>query len=297
MQLVETPLRDFTARFSRDRIAIGALAVLALILFAAVFAPLLSPQNPYNLAQLDILDSKLAPGAKAAEGFTYWLGSDEQGRDMFSAILYGLRISLGVGVMSTLVALTIGMAVGLISAYAGGWLDNLIMRLVDLQLSFPSILIALILLAVVGQGVDKIVIALITVQWAYYARTVRGTALAEMKKEYVDAARVMAFSGSRIVFRHILPNVLPPLIVVATVQVAHAIALEATLSFLGLGMPITSPSLGLLISNGFAHLLSGRYWISFFPGVALLVTIVAINLVGDRLRDVLNPRLASHYGA
>jgi peptide/nickel transport system permease protein len=296
MQLTEAPLRQFIASFARDRIAMGALVVLALILFAAIFAPLLSPQNPYNLAQLDILDSKLAPGAKAAEGFTYWLGSDEQGRDMYSAILYGLRISLGVGVMSTVVALAIGMAVGLISAYAGGWLDNFIMRLVDLQLSFPSILIALILLAVVGQGVDKIVIALIAVQWAYYARTVRGTALAEKKKEYVDAARVMAFSGTRIVFRHILPNVLPPLIVVATVQVAHAIALEATLSFLGLGMPITSPSLGLLISNGFAHLLSGRYWISFFPGVALLVTIVAINLVGDRLRDVLNPRLSSHYG-
>jgi peptide/nickel transport system permease protein len=291
-----TPFRDFTVSFSRDRIALVALAVLALILFAAIFAPLVTPQNPYNLAQLDILDSKLPPGMKATAGFTLWMGSDEQGRDMYSAILYGLRISLGVGASSTVIALALGMAIGLISAYAGGWLDNLIMRLVDLQLSFPSILIALILLAVVGQGVDKIVIALITVQWAYYARTVRGAALAEKRKEYVDAARVMAFNSSRIVFRHILPNVLPPLIVVATVQVAHAIALEATLSFLGLGMPITSPSLGLLISNGFAHLLSGRYWISFFPGIALLVTIVAINLVGDRLRDVLNPRLASHYG-
>ncbi|HET9403843.1 MAG TPA: ABC transporter permease [Burkholderiales bacterium] len=290
-------MSDLTATFARDRIAIVALGTLSLILLAAVFAPLVSPQNPYNLAQLDILDSKLAPGSSAGAGFTFWLGSDDQGRDMGSAILYGLRISLGVGVVSTLFALAIGMAVGLLSAYAGGWIDNLIMRLVDLQLSFPSILIALILLAVVGQGVDKIVIALITVQWAYYARTVRGAALAEQKKEYVDAARVMAFSSGRIVFRHILPNVLPPLIVVATVQVAHAIALEATLSFLGLGMPITEPSLGLLISNGFAHLLSGRYWISFFPGVALLVTIVAINLVGDRLRDVLNPRLASHYGA
>jgi peptide/nickel transport system permease protein len=297
MSIAQATFKEFSAGFGRDRIAMAALAALALILLAAVFAPFLSPQNPYNLAELDILDSKLAPGAKAAEGFTYWLGSDEQGRDMFSAILYGLRISLGVGVTSTVVALAIGMVVGLVSAYAGGWLDNLIMRLVDLQLSFPSILIALILLAVVGQGVDKIVIALIAVQWAYYARTVRGAALAEKKKEYVDAARVMAFSDSRIVFRHILPNVLPPLIVVATVQIAHAIALEATLSFLGLGMPITSPSLGLLISNGFAHLLSGRYWISFFPGVALLITIVAINLVGDRLRDVLNPRLASHYGA
>jgi peptide/nickel transport system permease protein len=296
MQLAETPLRQFSASFAGDRIAVVALAALVVILLAAIFAPWITPQNPYNLAQLDIMDSKLAPGLKATAGFTFWMGSDEQGRDMFSAILYGLRISLGVGVMSTFFALGIGMAIGLVSAYAGGWLDNLIMRLVDLQLSFPAILIALVLLAVLGQGVDKIVIALITVQWAYYARTVRGAALAERRKEYVDAARVMAFSDTRIVFRHILPNVLPPLIVVATVQVAHAIALEATLSFLGLGMPITSPSLGLLISNGFAHLLSGRYWISFFPGVALLVTIVAINLVGDRLRDVLNPRLASHYG-
>ena len=290
-------LLEVARGFSRDRIAMAALVTLGIILLAAIFAPWVTPQNPYNLAQLDILDSKLAPGMKATAGFTFWMGSDEQGRDMFSAILYGLRISLGVGVMSTFFALAIVMAVGLVSAYAGGWLDNLIMRLVDLQLSFPAILIALVLLAVLGQGVDKIVIALITVQWAYYARTVRGAALAERRKEYVDAARVMAFSDTRIVFRHILPNVLPPLIVVATVQVAHAIALEATLSFLGLGMPITSPSLGLLISNGFAHLLSGRFWISFFPGIALLVTIVAINLVGDRLRDVLNPRLASHYGA
>jgi peptide/nickel transport system permease protein len=282
--------------FARDRIAVAAVAVLFLILLSAVLAPFITPQNPYNLAQLDIMDSKLAPGAKAGEGFTFWLGSDDQGRDMVSAILYGLRISLGVGVASTLAALALGMAIGLISAYAGGWVDNLIMRLVDLQLSFPSILIALILLAVVGQGVDKIVIALIAVQWAYYARTVRGAALVEKRKEYVDAARVMAFSNLRIVFRHILPNVLPAMIVVATVQVAHAIALEATLSFLGLGMPITEPSLGLLIANGFAHLLSGRYWISFFPGVALLLTIVAINMVGDRLRDILNPRLSSHYG-
>jgi len=296
MIAAQAPLRQFTAGFARDRVAVVALVMLALILFAATFAPWLTPQNPYNLAQLDIMDSKLAPGIKAGAGFTFWLGSDEQGRDMYSAILYGLRISLGVGALSTVIALAFGMAIGLVSAYAGGWLDSLIMRLVDLQLSFPAILIALVLLAVTGQGVDKIVIALITVQWAYYARTVRGAALAERRKEYVDAARVMAFSSARIVFRHILPNVLPPLIVVATVQVAHAIALEATLSFLGLGMPITSPSLGLLISNGFAHLLSGRYWISFFPGVALLITIVAINLVADRLRDVLNPRLAYHYG-
>jgi peptide/nickel transport system permease protein len=297
MQSADASIKLFAGDFARDRIAASAVFVLCLILSVAVFAPWITPQNPYDLAQLEILDSKLPPGATATAGFTLWLGSDEQGRDLLSAILYGLRTSLAVGIVSTVVALAIGMIVGLVSAYAGGWLDAFVMRLVDLQLSFPSILIALVLLAVAGQGVDKIVIALVLVQWAYYARTVRGAALVERGKEYVDAARVMAFSDARIVLRHILPNVLPALLVVATVQIAHAIALEATLSFLGLGMPITSPSLGLLISNGFAHLLSGRYWMSFFPGLALLVTIVAINLVGDRLRDVLNPRLQSHFGA
>jgi peptide/nickel transport system permease protein len=210
---------------------------------------------------------------------------------MLSAIFYGLRISLGVGVLSTVLALGLGLAVGLVAGYFGGRTDAVIMRLVDLQLSFPAILIALILLAVLGQGVDKIVVALVTVQWAYYARTVRGAVLVERHKEYVEAAIGLQLGTARILFRHLLPNVMPPLIVVATVQVAHAIALEATLSFLGLGMPITSPSLGLLISNGFTYLLSGKYWISFFPGIALLVTIVGINLVGDQLRDVLNPRL------
>lgn len=288
---VSSPLREFVANYSRSHIAVAALIALLLILSIAICAPLISPQNPYDLAQLDIMDSKLAPGGKSSAGWTFLLGTDDQGRDMLSAIFYGLRISLGVGVFSTLVALAIGILVGLIAAYMGGWVDAVIMRIVDLQLSFPAILIALILLAILGQGVDKIVAALIIVQWAYYARTVRGAALVEKRKEYVDAAVCLGYSPARIVLRHIMPNVLPPLIVVATVQVAHAIALEATLSFLGLGMPITSPSLGLLISNGFTHLLSGKYWISFFPGLALLLTIVAINLVGDQLRDVLNPRL------
>lgn len=276
--------------FARNRIAIAAVAALFLILLSAVLAPLISPQNPYDLAQLDILDSKLAPGASGMTGMTYWLGTDDQGRDMLSAIFYGLRISLLVAALSTIAALAIGMAIGLAAAYAGGALDALIMRIVDIQLSFPSILIALVLLAVMGQGVDKIVVALIAAQWAYYARTVRSVALVEKRKEYVDAALCLGYSTPRIVLRHILPNCLPPMIVVATVQVAHAITLEATLSFLGLGTPITSPSLGLLIANGFTHLLSGKYWISFFPGIALLITIVSINLVGDHLRDVLNPR-------
>jgi peptide/nickel transport system permease protein len=288
---VSSPFREFASGYARSRVAVAALVMLLLILAIALCAPLISPQNPYDLAQLDIMDSKLAPGAKSSAGWTFVLGTDDQGRDMLSAIFHGLRISLGVGVFSTVVALAIGIVVGLVAAYVGGWADAVIMRVVDLQLSFPAILIALILLAILGQGVDKIVVALITVQWAYYARTVRGAALVEKRKEYVDAAACLGYSASRIVLRHIMPNVLPPLIVVATVQVAHAIALEATLSFLGLGMPITSPSLGLLISNGFTHLLSGKYWISFFPGLALLVTIVAINLVGDQLRDVLNPRL------
>lgn len=288
---VESPFRRIASDFAASRLALAGLAVFVLILIVALGAPLISPQNPYDLAELDILDSKLAPGGRSLDGMTFWLGSDDQGRDLLSAIFYGLRISLGVGVVSTLAALALGLTIGLAAAWFGGRIDTVIMRLVDIQLSFPAILIALILLAVLGQGVDKIVIALITVQWAYYARTVRGAALVERNKEYVEAAACLALSAPRILFRHLLPNCLPPLIVVATVQVAHAIALEATLSFLGLGMPITSPSLGLLIANGFTHLLSGKYWISFFPGVALLVTIVSINLVGDQLRDVLNPRL------
>jgi len=207
------------------------------------------------------------------------------------AILFGLRISLTVGVASTIAALAIGLVTGLAAAYFGGWVDAAIMRIADIQLSFPAILIALILLAMLGQGVGKIVLALVTVQWAYYARTVRASAMVERQKEYVEAARALALSQPRIVLRHLLPNCLPPLIVVATVQVAHAITLEATLSFLGLGLPITEPSLGLLIANGFQYLLSGTYWISFYPGIALLLTIMAINLVADQLRDILNPRL------
>ncbi len=288
----ETPFRRFVAEFCESKTAILGLAVFILIVFVGVFAPWISPQDPYDLAQLDILDSRLPPGEKNATiGYTYWLGTDDQGRDMLSGIFYGLRTSLGVGAMSALLALFFGGAMGLLAAYFGGRTDTLIMRVVDLQLSFPSILIALVLMAILGQGVDKIILALVAAQWAYYARTIRGTALVERRKEYIEAARCLALSHRRVVFRHLLPNCLPPLIVVGTVQVAHAIALEATLSFLGIGLPVTKPSLGLLIANGFEYMLSGRYWISFYPGVALLITIVSINLVGDQLRDVLNPRL------
>ena len=287
----ETTWRRFVSDFMENKVAVGALIVFICIVFVAVFAALISPQDPYDLTEIDILNSRLPPRSQSTSGTNYWLGTDDQGRDMLSAIFYGLRTSLGVGAMSGFIALCIGTFIGLTAAYFGGRVDTIIMRLVDLQLSFPAILIALMLLAILGKGVDKIIIALIAVQWAYYARTVRGSALVERSKDYIEAAHCLAFSNRRIVFRHLMPNVLPPLIVVGTVQVAHAILLEATLSFLGIGLPVTKPSLGLLIANGFEYMLSGKYWISFFPGIALLITIVSINLVGDQLRDVLNPRL------
>ncbi len=286
-----TPLKRIASDFAANPVALFGLTLLGIIALAALLAPLISPQNPYDLAQLDVVEGRLPPGSPSPAGGRFWLGTDDQGRDMLSAIFYGLRISLTVGIVSTSIALAIGLALGLAAAYFGGATESLIMRVADIQLSFPAILIALILLAVLGQGTSKIIAALVTVQWAYYARTVRSAALVERRKEYIDAARCLALSPSRIVFRHLLPNCLPPLMVVATVQVAAAIALEATLSFLGLGLPITEPSLGLLIANGYQYLLSGKYWISFFPGIALLLTIVSINLVGDQLRDVLNPRL------
>ncbi len=233
---VETPLRRFVSDFCESKVALAGLAVFVMLIGIAIFAPLLVPQDPYDLAQLDIMDNRLPPGEKnMAYGYTYWLGTDDQGRDMLSGIFFGLRTSLGVGAMSALLALIFGGTMGLTAAYFGGRTDTLIMRIVDIQLSFPAILIALVLLAILGQGVDKIIIALVAVQWAYYARTVRGTALVERRKEYIEAAVCLALSHTRIVFRHLLPNCLPPLIVVATVQVAHAIALEATFSFLGLG--------------------------------------------------------------
>ncbi len=287
----ETPFQRFVSAFLDDKVAVFGLVTFAIIVALAVLAPLIAPQNPYDLRAVDLMDSKQPPGELATEGFRMWLGSDGVGRDLLSGILYGLRISLMVGALSGIIAASVGMTVGLIAAYAGGRVENIIMRIVDLQLSLPSILVALILVAGLGKGVDKIIIALVIVQWAYYARTVRGSALVERRKEYVEAAQSLGLSHARTVFRHILPNCLAPVIVIATVQTAHAISLEATLSFLGVGLPQTEPSLGVLIANGFQYMLSGKYWISVFPGLALLLTIVSINLVGDRLRDVLNPRL------
>ncbi|MEO5619502.1 MAG: ABC transporter permease [Cypionkella sp.] len=276
---------------SSPKASIAALICLLLIL-SAVFAPLIAPQNPYDLTEIDFFDAKLPPMSVGYSGMTYVLGTDGQGRDMLSAMLYGLRTSLAVGVTSGVLAMLLGTSLGLIAAYRGGMIDSLIMRFVDLMLGFPTILVALMILVVFGQGIDKVIVALVFVQWAYFARAVRATALVESGKEYAEAARCLGLPARRIMAAHILPNCLPPLIVIATIQVAGAIAAEATLSFLGIGLPITEPSLGLLIANGYQVMLAGLYWMSVYPGLLLLVLVFSVNVVGDRLREVLNPRLA-----
>jgi peptide/nickel transport system permease protein len=269
----------------------SALALLVLVLLVTL-APLLAPQNPYDLAGLNLLDGRLAPGATGMDGKVYWLGTDDQGRDMASAILHGLRTSLYVGLVATVLATLIGCIAGLLAAYVGGAVDALLMRLVDFILGFPTILVALVLLAMMGRGVDKVVAALVIVQWAHYARLMRSRALQERSREYVEAATNLGYPAWRVMLVHLLPNCVGPVLVVATIRIAGAIALEATLSFLGVGVPVTEPSLGLLISTGFQYLLSGDYWISMFPGVALVVLILAINLIGDRLRVALDPQHA-----
>ncbi|MBK1780005.1 ABC transporter permease [Advenella sp. WQ 585] len=287
----ESLLREWVSAFFASKLATIGLVVAVILALAAIFAPWITPQDPYDLLQLDILDSRLPPGSENGLGtFTYLLGTDGQGRDLLSAIIYGLRISLMVGLGSALIASVVGTIVGVISAYFGGKVDAFIMRTVDLMLSFPSILIAMMILAYLGKGIGNVILTLVVLEWAYYARTARGQALAERQKEYVEAALNLAIPQWRIMLRHILPNCLPPLIVIGTLQVARAITLEATMSFLGLGVPITEPSLGLLISNGYQYMLSGQFWISMFPGLTLLLTIVSLNLVGDRLREIFNPR-------
>lgn len=286
-----TPLALFWAEFRENRVALAALAVVVAIVVLALAAPWIAPQDPYDLAGLNLADARRPPGFVGEGGYVHRLGTDAQGRDLLSAILYGLRISLQMGLVAGGIALTLGAALGLAAAYLGGLAGTLIMRVIDLQLSFPAILLALVLSALLGQGKVPLVTALVTAQYAYFARTAFGAAAAEARKDYVEAAAATPLPGRRIVLRHLLPNTLPPLVVVATVQVANAIALEATLSFLGLGLPVTEPSLGMLIANGFQYMLSGRTWISIYPGVALIVLIVAINLVGDQVRDQFNPRL------
>ncbi|MCP2088852.1 UNVERIFIED_ORG: peptide/nickel transport system permease protein [Paraburkholderia sediminicola] len=276
--------------FGKPAVAAATCVCLALVLIA-LLAPWIAPQNPYDLAALNIVDGRLPPGARGVNGHLYLLGSDALGRDMFAAMMYGLRISLGVGLLSGVFAMTLGTTLGLVAAYFGRYVDTLIMRAVDLMLGFPTILVALMMLAILGQGVDKVILALVVVQWAYFARTVRAVAAVERRKEYMEAALCLGLSHRRALFSQLLPNCLPPVIVIALVQIAAAISAEATLSFLGIGLPVTQPSLGLLIANGYQQLIAGFYWISVFPGLLLLVLVFSMNIVGDSLREALNPRL------
>ncbi len=273
----------WVSEFFASKSARFGAALFLLFTAAAVFAPWLTPQNPYDLAQIHLHDSFRPPGGR------FWLGTDEMGRDIYSAILYGLRTSLYVGVASTLLSMAVGVAAGLVSGYFGGWTDRLVMRVADVQLSFPAILIALIVMALWGQGINKIIVAITIVSWVYYARTVRGAVLQEKEREYVQSAVALGMGNGRILFGEILPNVLSPVVVLATVRIAYAIVLEATLSFLGVGVPVTEPSLGTLISNGYQVLFSGDWWTSVFPGLVLMLLVIAINLLGDRLREVMNP--------
>ena len=276
---------EIIEEFLEDKIAVIGFVIFIVFIVMSAFPHIFATQNPYDLKQLFLENSFKSPCKE------FILGTDDQGRDIYSAILYGLRISLAVGIISTLLSVIIGLIAGLISGYFGGIIDTIIMRIADIQLSFPAILIALIIMALWGQGIGKIIIAITIVNWVYYARTARGMVLSEKEKEYVQSAKVIGMRNFYIMFSEILPNISAPIIVIATVRIANAIILEATLSFLGLGVPITKPSLGTLISNGYQVLFSGYWWMSVFPGIVLMLLVLSVNVVGDRLRDIMNPRL------
>ncbi|WP_261397860.1 ABC transporter permease [Maritimibacter alkaliphilus] len=287
----DTPQRRAMLKRLKRRPSVkGSLIALFLIVVIGLTLPFFAPQNPYDLTSFSVMDNRLAPGSESFEGTRFLLGTDQQGRDMLSAIFYGLRVSLLVGLVSTGLALVIGVCVGLVAAVMGGRIEAMLMRLVDFILGFPTILVALVMLAMIGRGVDKVILAIVVVQWANYARIMRSAALSERRREYVEAAFNLGYGKPRVMFRHIMPNSLNAVLVVATVQIASAITLEATLSFLGVGVPVTQPSLGLLVASGFDYLMSGDYWISLYPGIALLVLIFSLNLVGDRLRTALDPK-------
>ncbi len=291
---------DVGYSFRNSPTAMWAAAIALVCLVGAVFAPWLAPHNPFDLATLELSDARLPPAWEAEGRLKYLLGTDDQGRDILSALMYGTRISLVVGLASVLVSLLVGVGLGLIAGFRGGWIDAFLMRLCDVMLSFPAILVAL-LIAGVGRALfpdaddslafGVLIISISLTGWVQYARTVRGTTLVERNKEYVQAARVTGVAPLRIMLRHVLPNVLGPVMVLATIQVATAIITEATLSFLGVGVPPTSPSLGTLIRIGNDFLFSGEWWITIFPGVTLVLIALSVNLLGDWLRDALNPRL------
>jgi len=290
---MDSPLARIWAEFRENRVAVVALVVVVIIALLALLAPLIAPQNPYDPLQVYGWEASSPPGTAGSGGFAYLLGTDGLGRDIASSIMYGLRISLLVSIVSALAAALIGLTAGVSAAYFGRWVDATIMRLVDLQLSLPTMLVALIAIVTLGPGVDRIILALIIVQWATYARVVRSVALSETGKSYIDAARTMPLPKARIIFRHLLPNSIAPAMTLLPIEIGHAVALEATLSFLGLGVPLDQPSLGSIVANGFQYLLTGQYWISLFPGFALFGLIATINFVGEDVRRIWDPRSRS----
>ena len=279
--------------FSGHYIAIAGLIGFSFFLLVAILAPWIAPQNPYDLMVLDIMDGLLPPLSKLGNGTTAWLGTDALGRDILSAVMYGLRLSLFVAFVAVSIGTTIGVILGLLAAVKGGWVETIIMRAVDLKVSFPGILLALMMLAIFGTGVDKIIYALIIGVWASKARLTRSQALSEMQKEYIDAARISGIPNWRIMVRFLLPNSIAPVLVMVPMALSGAIGAEATLSFLGVGVPITEPSLGLLIANGNDYILSGKWWISIVPGLVLVSLVLCINVVADRIREYNNPYLKS----
>jgi peptide/nickel transport system permease protein len=282
---------ELAHNWRRNASAIAGTAIIILFALMVSIGPSLVAQDPYDVRQLDLMEAFKPPVWLEGGSAQFLLGTDGQGRDVLASIVYGSRISLFIGLTAMLGSCLIGTTLGLIAGYHGGRLDSFIMRVADIQLSFPSVLTALFLMSAFGTGVEKVLIALTSVGWVVYARTVRGSTLREKSREYVQAARVAGLPDRKIILKHILPNVLTPLIVVATIQVGTFVLIEASLSFLGVGVPITEPSLGLLIKNGFDVLFSGLWWISVFPGLFIMLIVFGINLLGDFLRDELNPRL------
>lgn len=295
--------RDSTLLYSfgRDKVAMTSFTVLLLLVVLSFSSPLIAPFDPYDPGQIDIMDSDIPPAWQEEGDPRFTLGTDAQGRDMLSTMLYGTRISITIGLFAVLLQSILGILLGLAAGYFGGRIDSFLMRMADIQLSFSTLMVAIVVLAVFQASFgtelynDLAIFMLILVigiaEWPQYARTVRASVLAEKKKEYVDAVRVIGLGSRRIMLRHILPNTLSPILVISTVQVANAIMSEAALSFLGLGMPVNKPSLGSLINSGFEYILSGSWWITAFPAVVLVILVLVINLLGDWLRDVLNPKL------
>ena len=293
--------QGFLKRFFADPVAVGAGIVLLVLVLMAVLAPVIAPQNPYDLLQLDIMDSEMPPSWKPGGDERFLLGTDAQGRGVLSTIMYGTGISLLIGIGAVIVQGILGVTLGLIAGYKGGWIDSFLMRLADIQMSLSTLMIAIIVLALFQAAFDASVYAdyaifmLILIigiaEWPKFARTVRSSVLGEKNKEYVDAARVIGLPARKVMWGHILPNTLTPVLVISTIQVAEAIMTEAALSFLGLGMPVDRPSLGSLIRSGFEFVFSGQYWITFYPALVLIALVLALNLLGDWLRDVLNPKL------